>query len=137
MAKIKIEDFDQKTHPNYMWHIDNEQFNRYQHAGGHTPYTVCVVEVCGFQFIFHSTMQIELCLDYYSRQTRPSSRLPVYREHLGGDHGETQRWFERLPLYLLENAKRPKVVAALERALLEYRRQPGALTSTPKPKLWP
>ena len=136
MAKIAIEDFNQKAHPNPMWYVDNEQFNRYRRSAGLTPYKVCVVEVCGFQFIFHSAMQLELCLDYYSRQTRPSSRLPVYKENLGGDHWETQRWFEKLPLYLLENAKRPKVVATLERALLAYRQQPGAVTATPKPSLW-
>ena len=33
------------------------------------------------------------------------------------DHWEIQRWFEQLPMYLLEELKRVKVVKALERAL--------------------
>jgi hypothetical protein len=33
------------------------------------------------------------------------------------DHWEAQRWFEQLPMYLLEDAKRKKVVAALQKAL--------------------
>lgn len=136
MAKISIEDFDRTKHPNHMWYIDNEQLTRYEHTGGLTPYKVCVVEVRGFQFIFHSSMQVELCLDYYSRRIHPSSRLPVYKENLGGDHWETQRWFEKLPLFLLENANRQKVIATLERALAEYRRQPGTITSTRKPNIW-
>jgi hypothetical protein len=69
-------------------------------------------------------------------QIHPSSRLRVYKENLGGDHWETQRWFEKLPLYLLEKSKSPKVVAALERALTEYQQQQGAITSTQKPNLW-
>lgn len=136
MPKIAIEDFDRKKHRNYMQYIDDEQLDRYEHSGGLAPYKVCIVEVCGFQFIFHSVMQIELCIDYYSREVRPSSRLPVYTENLGGDHWETQRWFEKLPLYLLEKSKRPKVVAALERAMIEYRQHPGAVTSTRKPDIW-
>ena len=35
----------------------------------------------------------------------------------GGDHWEYQRWFELLPMYLLEEPKRRKVVAALSEAL--------------------
>ncbi|MBV8659887.1 MAG: hypothetical protein JO142_18870 [Burkholderiales bacterium] len=136
MAKIVIENFDQTRHSNPIWYIDSEQRVRYERTGGLAPYRVCLVEVCGFEFTFHSTMQIELCLEYYSRQTQPTSRLPVYRENLGGDHWETQRWFEKLPLYLLEKSKRPKVVAALDRALDVYRQEPGAQTSTTKPKLW-
>ena len=119
-----------------MWYIDNEQFVRYKHTGGLTPYKVCVVDVYGFQFIFHSTVQVELCLDYYSRKIHPSSRLPVYKEYLGGDHWETQRWFEKLPLFLLEKIKRQKVIATLARALDEYRRHPGTITGTQKPNIW-
>lgn len=34
------------------------------------------------------------------------------------DHWEVQRWFERLPMDLLEESKRVKVVKALRRALV-------------------
>lgn len=116
--------------------VDNEQMERHERSGGLSPYKVCLVDVCGFQFGFHSVLQIELCLAYYQRGIHPTSRLPVYTKNLGGDHWETQRWFEKLPMVLLEKSKRPKVIAALTRALAEYRVEPGAITSTQKPPLW-
>jgi len=136
LAHIAIEKFDSTAHPNPMKYVDDEQFIRYEHSSKLAPYAVCVVDVCGFRFFFHSVMQLELCVDYYSREIQPSSRLPVYSQNFGGDHWEMQRWFEQLPLYLLEKSKRPRVVKALERALAEYRKQPGAVTTTPKPDLW-
>jgi hypothetical protein len=116
--------------------VDNEQFERYQKSGGLAPYKVCLVEVCAFQFIFHSVLQVELCLDYYSRQTQPTSRLPVHTQNLGGDHWETQRWFEKLPMFLLERSKRSKVISALKRAIVVYSAVPGAVTSTSRPAIW-
>jgi hypothetical protein len=83
-----------------------------------------------------SVTQLELCFEYYRRRHHPTSRLPVETGYYGGDRGETQRWFDKLPNYLLEKAKRPKVVSALERALVEYRRQEGAETGTAKPTLY-
>ncbi len=94
------------------------------------PWKVCLVNVCGFTFTFHSLNQLRLCLDYYSREHHPSSRLQVYDQTLGGDHHETQRWFEKLPQYLLEKPKRQKVVAALQEALEEFSKVPGAETGT-------
>jgi hypothetical protein len=38
-------------------------------------------------------------------------------EKYNGIHWEAQRWFERLPMYLLEEPKRRKVVLALRQAL--------------------
>ncbi|MGC4061389.1 MAG: hypothetical protein QM749_11325 [Aquabacterium sp.] len=136
MAKITITDYVLSEHPNHMGWIDNEQKVRHEKSDGLAPYKVCLVEVCGFQFIFHSIMQIELCIDYYSRTVQPTSRLPVHTQNLGGDHWETQRWFEKLPMFLLEKAKRPKVIAALEKARTKYSEIPGARTSTPKPAIW-
>jgi hypothetical protein len=136
VATIKIEDFDPQIHPNPMWYVDDEQAKRQGRVGRLVPYKVCSVEVCGFQFLFHSVVQIDLCLDYYRREHHPSSRLPVYTENLGGDHYETQRWFEKLPQYLLESSKRAKVVAALERARSEYEQHEGASTKTAKPSLY-
>jgi hypothetical protein len=79
------------------------------------------VRVCSFTFVFHSITQLEACLNYYKPKTRPSSR--ILGEDLfdyGGDHGERQRWFERLPMYLLEEPKRKKVVAALRQAFRRW-----------------
>ena len=136
MATIKIQDFDRRIHHNPMWYIDDEQSKLHDRVGGLVPYKICLVEVCGFQFIFHSVVQIDLCLEYHCRQHHPSSRLPVYTENLGGDHSETQRWFEKLPQYLLESSKRPKVIAALQRARIEYERHEGAQIKTAKPELY-
>ena len=135
MAKIKIEDYSGQRNP--MASVDNRQHEVSIKSGGLVPYKVCLVEVCSFTFIFHSVVQAELCLEYYSRKTRPSTRLTV-----GGgngncaDHWELQRWFEQLPLYLLEEPKRLKVMAALERAVMEYRKHPSANTGTAKPDLF-
>lgn len=135
MARITIEDFDATRHGNPMWYIDDAQRERYLRAPTIVPYKVCLVDVCGFTFVFHSLPQLRLCLEYYLQAHQPSSRLPVYDKNFGGDHWETQRWFEKLPQYLLEMPKRTKVVAALKKALDEYFRVPGAETGTPKKTL--
>jgi hypothetical protein len=82
------------------------------------PQETWFVRACSFTFAFHSREQLEACLAYYRRKIHPSSLIPA--ETLGGgDHWEFQRWFERLPAYLLEEPKRKKVVAALSRALVQ------------------
>lgn len=77
------------------------------------PKNVMLVSVASFTFQFFSTRQLSECLEYYRQKTHPSSRLDVR----GGSHWEFQRWFERLPMYLLEEPKREKVVKALTEAL--------------------
>ena len=128
MARISIEEYDRRRHGNPMWYIDDAQRDRHERAPTLFPYKVCLVTVCRFTFVFHSLTQLRLCLDYYSREHHPSGRLPVYTGYLGGDHHETQRWFEKLPQYLLEKPKRAKVVSALQRALAEYSKVPEAET---------
>ena len=66
----------------------------------------------------------ENALNTMRKKTRPSSRIAaktLVRE-LGDDWRkirgwEVERWFERLPLYLLEEPKRKKVLQALTHAL--------------------
>jgi hypothetical protein len=78
---------------------------------------VWYVRVCSFTFEFNHPDQVDACLGYYSQKVRPSSRIPANELHLfGGDQSECQRWFERLPMYLLEEPKRLKVVQALTQA---------------------
>jgi len=72
-----------------------------------------MVRVASFTFHFFSIAQIRDCLAYYSQRVHQSSRVSVG----AADHWEVQRWFERLPMYLLEERKRVKVVKALERAM--------------------
>jgi len=87
------------------------------------PKEVLYVKVCSFTFAFHSLAQLEGCLEYYRQRIRPTSRIPEVQ--LGGsDHWECQRWFERLPMYLLEEPKRKRVVAALQLALKQWKRDP-------------
>jgi hypothetical protein len=132
MARITIEDFDVFKHRNPMWYIDNAQRERHSRAPTIVPYKVCLVDVCGFTFFFHSLPQLRACLDFYSQAHHRSSRLPVYDAILGGDHWESQRWFEKLPMYLLKKSKRFRVVAALKHAIKEYSAQvPEAETGTP------
>ena len=132
MSRVNFEDYDPERHLNPMG-VDDAQRQRRLHAGNIVPYRVCFVHVAGFVFEFHSTTQIELCIDYYRKEHLPSSRLPVRTGDYGGDQSETQRWFERLPGELRAKRVREDVVAALEAALFRYAKEPGAVTGTPKP----
>jgi hypothetical protein len=85
------------------------------------PREVWYVRVCSFTFEFQTLEQLEACLGYYSQKVHPTSMVPEAR--LGGcDHWEAQRWFEKLPMYLLEEPKRKKVVLALEKAVQEWKK---------------
>jgi len=88
------------------------------------PKHVIVVRVASFAFRFETVEQLRECLKYYEQKTRPTSRIPA--STLAADLGEdwrkqrgweVERWFERLPMYLLEEPKRQKVVKALSKAL--------------------
>ena len=113
-----------------MWYIDDAQQKRYWKSPTLSDYKVCLVTVCSFTFIFHSTEQIKMCLGYYRAKHHPSSQLPFNTQNIGGDHWEAQRWFEKLPKYLLEKPKRQKVIKALEQALAKYSEVPSAQTGT-------
>ena len=79
------------------------------------------VTVCGFTFHFTSREQLAEAIEFYSRKTHPSSRLPSVNGKWNypayGDHEEAQRWFERVPLKLQREGNRQKVLAALKSAL--------------------
>jgi hypothetical protein len=112
MAKIWTEPFDSSRHQNKM--SDGppaEGVDFYWRAKTLEPHDVMFVRVAGFTFEFHSIEQIKACLEFYTKKLHPSSRLSNW-----GDRW-SQRWFERLPLYLQEEPKRKKVIAALEEAL--------------------
>ena len=91
---------------------------------GLVPEHVIVVRVASFVFRFESVERLRECIKYYEKKTRPSSRIAArtlaaelgedWREQRGW---EVERWFERLPMYLLEDPKRQKVLKALSRAL--------------------
>src|SRR6266550_3449796 len=79
------------------------------------PEHVIVVRVASFVFRFESVERLRECIKYYEKKTRPSSRIAArtlaaelgedWREQRGW---EVERWFERLPMYLLEDPKRQK-----------------------------
>jgi hypothetical protein len=88
------------------------------------PRNLIVVRVAAFAFKFENAEQLRACLKYYEQKTRPSSRIA--EKALVADLGEdwrqlrgweVERWFERLPMYLLEEPKRQKVLKALSKTL--------------------
>ncbi len=88
------------------------------------PKHVIVVQVASFTFRFGSIEQLQSCIDYYQQKTHPSSRVAALEleRQLGADwreqrSWEVERWFERLPMYLLEEPKRKKILKALSNAL--------------------
>ena len=102
--------------------FDGEQ-SQFAFQGSH-PEQTYFVRVCSFTFRFTNLKQLQLCRAYYQQKVRPSSRLPysAIREFIEtGQRGrEVQRWFDRLPMHLLENGKRERVCSALERAHREW-----------------
>lgn len=118
MAKVWKEQLNPSLHHNQMWAAYPTPVNS---RGYVTEPWVYFVRVCSFTFEFHSIEQIEACLEYYSQKVHPSSRLSIG----SADHWEVQRWFERLPMYLLEESKRLKVVKALTAALATFTAERG------------
>jgi hypothetical protein len=86
-------------------------------------YPVYFVRVCGFTFEFHSIEQIEVCLKFFSQKVRPSSmiRFSEADRRIQWLHWAAQRWFERLPMQLLEERRRVRIVPALKQALATFK----------------
>ena len=89
-----------------------------------SPRNLIVVRVASFTFKFNTVERLRECIAYYENKTRKSSRIAA--RALEADFGkdwrqlrgwEVERWFERLPMYLLEEPKRQRVLKALTRAL--------------------
>jgi hypothetical protein len=88
------------------------------------PRHVILFRVASFAFRFETIERLRECVNYYEKRTHPSSRIATrklkaefgkdWRELRGWD---VERWFERLPMYLLEEPKRQKVLKALSKAL--------------------
>ena len=88
------------------------------------PNDVIVVRVASFTFRFNNIEELRNCIKYFQQKIHPSSRIPAKR--LESEFGKNwrslrgwdiERWFERLPMYLLEEPKRQKVLKALCKAL--------------------
>jgi hypothetical protein len=107
-----------------MARISKEPLNWQNGKGSLLPRHVIVVQVASFTFRFGTIEQLQECIEYYQKKTHPSSRVPakVIAADIGEDWRElrgweVERWFERLPMYLLEEPKRQKVLKALHKAL--------------------
>jgi hypothetical protein len=87
--------------------------DKHWRASGLIPKHVLLVKVVSFTFQFVTVRQLRDCIAYFASKIHPSSRLSIG----AADHWEVQRWFECLPMYLLEESKRKKVVKALNQAL--------------------
>ena len=134
MALIWTEAYDPRKHADKMFdasHIPGVPSEEYHRAPTLQRYPVYFVRVCGFTFQFHSLKQLEICLKFFSQKTRPSSRisLSVPDRQMHWLHWEVQRWFDRLPMYLLEERRRIRIVPALKQALLQFQRSPNPAAS--------
>jgi hypothetical protein len=118
MATYWTEQFNPEIHRNHMW---GSECDVPEHCDLRLdPRLVYFIRVCSFTFEFHSIGQIKQCLGYYNKKIHATSILSseiLKTGTCGGDHGETQRWYERLPQKLLKESKRKKVVIALEHSL--------------------
>jgi hypothetical protein len=107
-----------------MARISKELIERLDGKASLTPRHAIVVRVASFTFRFATVERLRECIRYYEQKTRPTSRVAAktLEAELGEDWRklrgwEVERWFERLPMYLLEEPKRQKVLKALSRAL--------------------
>ena len=87
-----------------------------------SPKYVYHVDVCDFVFTFYDLEHLRETLAFYELKIHPSSRLPPPQDYRGiwRERDVFERWWERLPLHLQQNNKRPKVVKALRQALEEF-----------------
>ena len=126
MAQIWSEIYDPKRHHDAMRdasHLPGVPREKYWAAPTLQEYPVYFIRVCGFTFEFHSIEQLEVCLKFFSSKVRPSSRIRFTEadREMYWLHSVVQRWFDRLPMQLLEERRRVKIVPALEKALAQFK----------------
>ena|SRR6185437_1321212 len=79
---------------------------------------VICVHVCSFTFRFVSKREIEEYIKFFQAKTHPTSRVPASMlPDSNFRQWHSQRWYERLPLFLQEESKRKKVLKALSEAI--------------------
>ena len=137
MALIWTEVYDPKKHADKMYdasHIPAVPRERYWRDPTLQRYPVYFVRVCGFTFEFHSLEQLEVCLKFFSQKSRPSSRIAFSAadKQIHWLHWVAQRWFERLPMYLLEERRRVRIVTALKKALAQFQKVPSNPATNPQ-----
>src|SRR5262245_44471401 len=123
MAKIWWEPYTGQSNPMLNEAGETPGHQRYWRAKTLEHPRVLFVRVAGFTVVFHPVEQLQACLEFYRQKLHPSSRSAERADAVSS--GEilwrlhVQRWYERLPLYLREEPKRQRVVAALEAAMRE------------------
>lgn len=127
MARIWIEDYDPNRHRDKMAGVSGVTTGEYWKAPTLQRYPVYFVKVGRFTFEFHSIEQLRACLAYYEKKIRPSSRRRFTEEDrkIMWLHWVAQRWFEKLPMYLLEEKNRLLVVKALTKAVARFDKKPS------------
>src|SRR5271167_1824678 len=125
MAQAWTEIYDPKRHRDKMYDaskILGVPTERYWRAPTLQKYPVYFVKVCSFTFEFHSIEQLKVCLEFFSEKVRPSSMIHFSESdrRMTWLHLVVQRWFERLPMKLLEERRRVRIVPALEKALEQF-----------------
>ena len=128
MAQIWSETFDPKRHRDKMrdfTRIPGVPTEQYRRAPTLQRYSVYFVRVCGFTFEFHSIEQLQVCLEFFSQKARPSSMIKFSESdrRITWLHSVCQRWFERLPMQLLEERRRIRIVPALKKALTQFKNE--------------
>jgi hypothetical protein len=132
MAQIWTETFDPKRHSDKMHdftRLPGVPTEQYRRAPTLQRYPVYFVRVCGFTFEFHSIQQLKVCLEFFSKKVRPSSmiRFSEADRKLHWLHLVCQRWSERLPMQLLEERRRVRIVPALRQALIKFKGEANVL----------
>ncbi len=87
---------------------------------GRTPVNewIYYVYVCRFTFAFFSLEEISDYIEHYSAKLFPNRRLPPHDK----SHKTRQSRFNRLPAYLRDPSKRPRVVKALQQAHADFQK---------------
>jgi hypothetical protein len=78
---------------------------------------ICV-SVCSFTFKFYGADEIREYVAFFEKKTHPSSTIPIPEGADSFLRWHSQRWYERLPMYLQQEGKRVKVLKALRKALI-------------------
>ncbi len=124
MARIWIEQHRTEGMNSPRYENRKKRVEQAAKSPGLVPLQDAMVRVASFTFRFVSIEHLRDCLAYFQQKTHPTSRVPA--KELASQFGEdwrtqrsweVERWFERLPMYLLEEPKRARVVKALEKAL--------------------
>jgi len=128
MAKIWTEVYDSERYRDKMRDVirsSDISAEKYRRAPTLQKYPVYFVRVCNFTFEFHNLEQLKACLEFFSKKVLPSSMIHFTESDrkIHWLHWAAQRWFERLPMKLLEERRRVRIVPALKQAFDQFTKE--------------